>query len=354
MQEFVKRTGREPLRNVSQELVFPDAVDAVRCARVPERLVGIARLAAEGSLISEKRRVEYRTLPTRKWLNRCDSARVPFDWTINPYRGCEYGCKYCYARFTHEFLERSEPAAFETEIYAKDFDRAAFRRELASLKPGQVIGLGTATDPYQPAERKFGLTRQVLEAMHDVSGISLFITTKSDLVARDSDLFSELSRKNEVRVTVTVTTMDAHLAKLSEPFAPRPDLRMNAIKILTSGAVRAGVIASPVLPLITDSQDNLEQVARSAKAAGADQFGANVLFLKPSAQRVFYPFLESRFPQYLDRYQRGYARGAYLHGSYPAKIRERVNEIRTRVGIERRDLERTNPPPIADSQMLLF
>ncbi|MBV8863869.1 MAG: radical SAM protein, partial [Acidobacteriaceae bacterium] len=135
------------------------------------RLKGIAKLASEGSLLTEKRNVEYRSLPTRKWLNRCDSKRVPFEWTINPYRGCEYGCKYCYARFTHEFLERREPDAFETEIYAKEWDRASFLKELRSLKPGQVVGIGTGTDPYQPAERKFNLTRQVLEAMVGIGGI---------------------------------------------------------------------------------------------------------------------------------------------------------------------------------------
>ncbi len=158
------------------------------------RLVGIARLASESSLLSEKQRVEYRSLPTRKWLNRCQSRRVPFDWTINPYRGCEYGCKYCYARFTHEFLEIADLAAFETEIYAKDWSADAFRRELKSLRPGQVVGLGTATDPYQPAERKFQRTRTMLETLVGIKGICLFVTTKSDLAARDADLFRELSK----------------------------------------------------------------------------------------------------------------------------------------------------------------
>src|SRR5579863_7255961 len=114
------------------------------------RLTGIARLAAEGTVLDNKRRVEYRTLPTRRWLNHCDSRRVPFHWSINPYRGCEYGCKYCYARYTHEFIERRDTAAFETEIYAKDWDSNAFAQELKSLKAGQIVGIGTATDPYQP------------------------------------------------------------------------------------------------------------------------------------------------------------------------------------------------------------
>ncbi|HEY6991026.1 MAG TPA: radical SAM protein [Bryobacteraceae bacterium] len=319
------------------------------------RLVGIARLAAEGSLLAEKRRVEYRSLPTRNWLNRCDSQRVPFDWTINPYRGCEYGCKYCYARFTHEFLEKPEIEAFETEIYAKDLAAGQLERELRQVKPGQVIALGTATDPYQPAERKFGLTRRVLEAVgHVAAGISFFITTKSDLVARDAALLRKIAEKNLVRVTITVTTMDAKLAKLTEPFAPRPDLRMSAVRGLVQAGVHAGVIASPVLPWITDSCENLEGVARAAKEAGADQFGAHVLFLKPAARRTYFPFIEKKFPRLAARYDRRYAAGAYLKGKYPEEIRERIREIRLRVGIGERDLARAAPPPVAGAQMDLF
>ena len=304
------------------------------------RLVGIARLAAESTLLAEKRRVEYRNLPTRKWLNRCDSDRVPFDWSINPYRGCEYGCKYCYARFTHEFMELRNPLAFETEIYAKEWNASSFRRELGSVNAGQIIGIGTATDPYQPAERNFGITRQVLDAMRLMRGVSIFITTKSNLVARDVDLLQTLTEHNEVRVTLTVTTMNRRLARLTEPYAPRPDLRMEAVAKLAAGGIPVGVIANPVLPLITDSEQNLEAVAKAAKQAGADQFGANVLFLMPSAQRVFFPFLAEHFPEHLKRYERSYAAGAYLNGSYPERTRVLVNEIRERVGIRSRDADR--------------
>ena len=317
-------------------------------------LVGIARLAAEGELLAEKRRVEYRTLPTRKWLNRCDSARVPFHWSINPYRGCEFGCKYCYARFTHEFLERHSPDAFETEIYAKSWNASAFRDELRSVKPGQIIGVGTATDPYQPAERRFGRTRQVLEAMTTLSGVSIFITTKSNLVASDMPLLKQLGRENDLSVTLTVTTMDRELARLLEPYAPRPDLRIEAVAELAASGIAVGVIANPVLPLITDSEENLESVARAAKAAGARQFGANVLFLKPCAQRVFFPFLSERFPQHLKRYEASFAAGAYLRGKYPDRIRQLVDSIRARVGIPSRDMEDIAPPQIPDAQMMLF
>jgi DNA repair photolyase len=318
------------------------------------KLVGIARLAAEGTLLTEKRRVEYRTLPTRKWLNRCDSKRVPFNWSINPYRGCEYGCKYCYARYTHEFLERRDTAAFETEIYAKDWDPAAFQDELEAVRPGHILGIGTATDPYQPAERTFRRTQGVLEALLPVRGICIFITTKSDLVPRDIDLLQQLSQHNEVGVTFSVTTMNRELARLTEPYAPRPDLRMQAVAKLAAAGVCAGVIANPVLPLLTDSEENLESVARAAKLAGAHQFGANVLFLKPCAQRVFFPFLAEKFPQYLRRYEASYAAGAYLKGKYPERIRELVNRIRERVGIPARDLASVVRPPAPESQMLLF
>lgn len=317
-------------------------------------LTGIARLAAEGALLDNKRRVQYRTLPTRHWLNRCDSRRVPFHWSINPYRGCEYGCKYCYARFTHEFMERRDLAAFETEIYAKDWDSAAFAQELKTVKSGQIVGIGTATDPYQPAERKFHRTRAVLDAMRSLRGISVFITTKSNLVTRDIPLLKQISEHNEVGVTLTVTTMDRELARLTEPYAPAPELRMQAVAKLNAAGIPAGVIANPVLPLLTDSEENLASVAKAAKLAGSSEFGANVLFLMPSAQRVFFPFLAQKFPELLRRYEANYAAGAYLKGAYPERIRALVESIRDRTGIPSRGLQRFVAPAPTGSQMLLF
>jgi DNA repair photolyase len=302
------------------------------------KLVGIARQAAEGKLLWEKRRVDYRSLPTRNWLNRCESDRVPFHWTINPYRGCEYNCRYCYARYTHEFLGHPGATNFESDIYAKEWDSRTFRRELARVKPGEVIGIGTATDPYQPAERIFGQTRQVLDALRTVKDLSIWITTKSDLVSRDVDVLKTLSEHNNVCVTFSVSTMNRKLARLTEPQAPRPDLRLRAVRELASGGVRVGVIASPILPLLTDSEENLEEVAKAAKDAGASQFSGNVLFLMPTAQQVFFDFLREHFPQHLKRYQASYAAGAYLEGKYPERIRALVDDIRRRVGISGRDV----------------
>lgn len=300
-------------------------------------LVGIARLASNGNLLVEKRRVEYRSLPTRSWLNRCHSNRVPFTWTINPYRGCEYGCKYCYARFTHEFLERDAPEAFETEIYAKDLDLASFRKELRQLKPGQSIGIGTATDPYQPSERRFRRTRQVLEALTAVRGIAIYLTTKSDFAGQDADVLVELCRGNAVSVCLTVTTVDANLARLLEPFAPHPELRLKAVSRLASFRIPVGVLASPILPLLTDNKANLLAVAQAAKSAGAVFFSAGVVFLKPSAQSVFFPFLSEHFPDYLARYRERFRSRAYLSGQYPEQIGRLVQSVRDEVGLKRRD-----------------
>ncbi len=141
-------------------------------------------------------------------------------------------------------------------------------------------------------------------------------------------LLKELSEHNEVGVTLTVTTMDRELARLTEPYAPAPALRMEAVAKLNAAGVPAGVIANPVLPLLTDSEENLESVAKAAKLAGAREFGANVLFLMPAAQRVFFPFLAEKFPEHLRRYEANYSAGAYLKGAYPDRIRALVNGIR--------------------------
>jgi DNA repair photolyase len=148
--------------------------------------------------------------------------------------------------------------------------------------------------------------------------------------------------------------MDRELARLTEPFAPRPDLRMKAVAELASAGVPVGVIANPVLPLITDSEENLESVARAAKQAGADQFGANVVFLQPAAQRVFFPFLGDHFPQHLKRYRASFADGPYLRGAYPERIRALVSDIRERVGIPMRDMDRAVLPTPPGAQLMLF
>ena len=171
------------------------------------RLVGIARLASHGESVRQGHEVEYFTLPVRSLLNRCTSARMPFTWTINPYRGCEFACKYCYARYTHEFMEMRDGIEFEQKIYAKQHAADLLRQELRRVKKGEDIAIGTATDPYQPAERRYGITRKILEVFAGERRRSFSIISKSDLLARDADLLSEIGRCNSVCVLQTITSI---------------------------------------------------------------------------------------------------------------------------------------------------
>src|SRR5215813_12327130 len=197
------------------------------------RLVGIARMASEGESIREGHNVEYFTLEARSLLNRCLSKRqMPFTWTINPYRGCEFACKYCYARYTHEFMEIHDNLEFERKIYAKQHAADLLRQELRRVMPGEEIALGTATDPYQPIEKQLEITRAILQEFARHAGLELGIVTKSAMVVRDIDLLKEISRQNRLSVNLTVTTTDAELARILEPRAPRPDLRLGALRKL--------------------------------------------------------------------------------------------------------------------------
>src|SRR5216110_3277237 len=179
-----------------------------------ERLIGIAKLAAEGEAVDEGHNVEYITLENRSVLARCNSPRVPFTWTINPYRGCEFACKYCYARYTHEFMELRDGVDFERKIYVKQHAAELLRQELRRVKPGEEIAIGTATDPYQPIERRLEVTRAILEEFARHEGLELGIVTKSNLVLRDIDLLQEIGRKNDISVHVTITTLNVDLARI--------------------------------------------------------------------------------------------------------------------------------------------
>src|ERR1700686_957802 len=233
------------------------------------RLIGIARLASEGESLREGHNVEYFTLPNKSLLNRCVSNRqMPFTWTINPYRGCEFGCRYCYARYTHEFMEMRDGMEFEQKIYVKQHAAGLLRHDLHRVKPDEAIALGTATDPYQPAERRYEVTRGILEEFALHRGFELGIVTKSNLIVRDLDLLKEVAKTNRLSIHVTVTTLNVDLARILEPRAPRPDLRLDAIQELNQAGIAAGVICAPVLPGITDSPRDLEALVRATAQAG--------------------------------------------------------------------------------------
>ncbi|MBL8176546.1 MAG: radical SAM protein [Bryobacterales bacterium] len=318
------------------------------------QLVGIARLASISPTLEAKRAVSYQHLPTRKWINRCSNQSMPFDFTINPYRGCEFGCKYCYARYTHEFMELRQPEDFERKIFAKHFHAPWFRTELSTVSHSAHIAIGTATDPYQPAERRYRITRQILQILAEEQGRRISLTTKSDLVARDAGILARLGKRNVLSVNVTVTTVDAALARQLEPRAPRPDLRLGAVRELTSRGVAVGVFMSPVLPGITDNLAAIRALGRQAAAAGASYLQGGVLFLKPCARAVFFPFLKDSYPQLSSRYAQLYARGAYLRGDYPDHVARMMDSVRREFRLDRKPAEYTVEPPESGEQLALF
>jgi len=319
------------------------------------KLVGIARIAAAGESLREGHNVEYFTLGTRSLLNRVVSRRnLPFTWAINPYRGCEFACKYCYARYTHEFMELRDGIEFERKIFVKQHAAELLRRELKKVKRGEEIAIGTATDPYQPAERRFEVTRAILEELTKHSGLEIGIVTKSNLVTRDAELLRQVGEHNRIFVNVTVTTVDVELARKLEPRAPRPDLRLETVRQLNLAGVDAGVICAPVLPEITDRPRDLEALVKAASEAGAKYIFANPLFLKPCSAAIFVPFLAEHFPALVDNYKRRYESRAFLPQGYAQRLSRLIGALRRKYGIGNEHARSSRRAHIEVAQMELF
>jgi DNA repair photolyase len=326
---------------------------------------GLARLAAEAEYADEGHLVEFRTMQVRSVLNKSVSKRqLSLAYSINPYRGCEFGCKYCYARYTHEFLapakgsvaeEREQdsavgtapgdfggpanlrdPEAFERKIFIKENAAWLLEQELKKIDPAKEIALGTATDPYQPIERKARVTRSILEVFARQSGYRLGIVTKSRLIERDIDLLREIARKNTLVVHLTITTTDAELARKLEPRAPRPDLRFAAVKRLRAAGITVGILCSPLLPGITDTPEALEQMARQAAAVGASFFAAQPLFLKPCSRPTYLDFIRAQFPALESDYARRFANRDFADAPYRQYLAGMVTEACRRHGLSER------------------
>lgn len=291
------------------------------------RRAPLARAAALAPVASGGHLTEYRSLPSRSILSKTTSRRgLPFTHAINPYRGCEFGCRYCYARYTHEFMEKS-PEEFERTIYFKQNAPWLLRQELARLKPDTEIALGTATDPYQPLERRERLTRSLLAVFAETSGLSLGIVTKSALILRDIDLLKEIARRNSLVIHLTITTADTRLARILEPRAPRPDLRFRTLARLRQEGLRAGVFCSPLMPGITDSRASISAVAKNSAAAHASFFTANPLFLKPCSLPTFFRFVQEHFPEQMAAYERRYGESAFVSPEYRKRMQDLVAAI---------------------------
>lgn len=237
----------------------------------------------------------------RTIITRNDSPDISFDRSINPYRGCEHGCVYCYARPTHCYLGHSAGLDFETKLYAKPDAADLLRRELA--KPGYrvaTMALGTNTDPYQPIERRLGITRAILEVLEE-TGHPVGIVTKSALVARDIHILSRMAARGLAKVAISVTTLDRHLARRMEPRAATPARRLETIKLLSDAGVPVTVMVAPIIPALTDHE--IEQILEAAATMGARQAGYVLLRLPLEIKALFGEWLAEEFPDRAVRVQ---------------------------------------------------
>jgi DNA repair photolyase len=343
----------EQIANIPSQTLFP----ILPSGSAPS-LRGIARAAAETEVVRTGHHVEFRALPVRSILNKTISRRgLPFARSINPYRGCVFGCQYCYARYTHEFMELRDPRSFEQRIFLKQNAAWLLQQELRTLQPGESIAIGTATDPYQPVERHARITRSLLEVLAGQRGLRLGIITKSTLIVRDIDLLQAIAARNSLTLNLTITTMDTRLARILEPQAPRPDLRMEAVRKLRAAGLTVGVLCCPLLPGITDTQPALDSVARAAKAADALFLHASALFLKPCSKPVFEAFIAENFPHLLGQYQQRFADRAFVTTAYRKRLQELLRTIHAKYGWTRNFDSRAvsaEPAPASGQMELAF
>ncbi len=348
---------------------------------------GIARMAIQARHAADGHLIQFRALQARSLMNKSVSRRRNWiAWSINPYRGCEFGCKYCFARYTHEFLQpfridsnlhklpaaRTAPrdpqawaSAFEHEIYMKQNAAWLLQQELRRFNPEDDIVIGTATDPYQPIERRMRITRSILEVFARRSGYNLGIITKSALIARDIDLLREVTSRNRIVIHLTITTTDTRLARMVEPRAPRPDLRFAAVKKLRDAGITVGIMCCPLLPGLNDTPEQLEGMAARAAEVRANFLAANPLFLKLCSRPTFLSFVREHFPHLLADYESRYARSDFADEDYARNMGTLMDKLRRKYKIPSRSsgelfmdesLQNSKPPAsvAAPQQRQLF
>jgi DNA repair photolyase len=317
------------------------------------------------------RGTRFLALSVRSVLNTSATTGMGF-WSINPYVGCEFGCTYCYARDTHRYaMERSgvpaEPLpawqAFEQRILVKTGVAEVLARTLDPARLGEhTLVIGTATDPYQPAERRFRLTRRILEVLLHHRGLAIGIITKSPLVTRDIDVLRRLAERHEVTVNVSLATLDPRLARRLELRSPVPAARMRALARLTAAGIHAGLLMAPILPGITDDRPGLDRLMGAAKEAGARYVVGSALRLGPAARQRFLPVLTQEFPELAERYARHYARSEGVSAAYQRALSGRLHHLQRRHGFpveegrrRRQQLEgREHRAPASEDQALLL
>ena len=298
------------------------------------------------TLDERSRGTSFIAIRPRSVLNSPESTRMGY-WSLNPYVGCEFGCTYCFARDAHRYVVEREkergatgfdlPAwlAFERRILVKEGAAGRLARTLDPVRiAGSAIVIGTATDPYQPAERRFMITRSLLEVLARHRGLSVDITTKSSLVTRDIDLLRILAERGSVRVNISIATLDPRLARRLETRSPVPAVRVHTLRRLNEAGIPTAVFIAPVLPGITDGRASLERIFRTARAAGAEYIMGSPLRLRRAARERFLPHLEREFPHLATRYRRAYARSVSAPDAYRIALAERIDGLRREFGFK--------------------
>ena len=309
-------------------------------------------------VIGEQKDIRYYGTRCKSVLNDTDVTGMGF-WSINPYVGCAFGCAYCYARYAHRYvIERAVTAhpgqrllreafeslppwlAFERQIFVKENAAEVLRKTLRhgsdkhlNLLRGEGIGIGTATDPYQPAERRFRITRSILEVLAEHEGLRLWIVTKSPLVTRDIDLLRRIARHNEMSVHISLISIDRELARRLEPRAPTPEARLRALARLRENGIEAGINVMPVLPGITDRPDQLEPLIKAVAEAGATYLNACALRLRSAARQRYLPFVEKEFPHLAPRYRATYGHSHHAGDRYREGLHAYFKKVCARYGV---------------------
>jgi DNA repair photolyase len=303
-----------------------------------------ARMGAED--LRRQGGVTYRELRSRSLINKCVSPRMPFTWTVNPYRGCAMGCHYCYATYTHEFMGITTPETFHSLVYVKTGAEQETARRLAIVvKRGERIALGTATDPYQPGEAQAGVTRGFLELVAQHRNARLGIVTKGALILRDLDLLRRIHARSRLSVHVSLITPHAALARRLDPWAPPPEVRIEVMRRLVEAGIMAWLGLAPVLPGITDDEASLDVLLGHVAGAGVRHMFTNVLFLRSPTKEKFLRWLAAEFPAYLEAYTRAYGERVYLKGRYRGVIEARVSALKRTHGFLEAERDGDFAPP---------
>jgi DNA repair photolyase len=296
-------------------------------------------------------RVEYREEPCKTALNPVKG--MGFKWSLNPYMGCVHRCTFCYVRHFEHRSERPSDDRYGTSIRVKTNVAAVLRRELArSSWLNEHVAIGAATDPYQPAEGRYQLTRACLEVLRDASN-SFSIITRGPMIVRDLDVLVDAASRASVAVTFSIPTLDEEVWRKTEPSTAHPRQRLKALKTLVDAGVNARVGMAPILPGISDRPEQLRDVVRAAREAGATGIWANLLFLRPGTREHFLRHLAEDWPEQLPHYEELYERRAYLGASEMKPLKETVSELAREHGVRDRRARKLRPPPEPEQLTLM-